>query len=484
MATQSTTTLCRITVAGRVRFDVAVPSDVPLAQLIPTLLWHTGEQAVEAGAAQGGWGLQRLGESMLDTSLTLAALRIRDGDIVYFRPRAAALPELVYDDPVDGIGDILRERSRRWDPAATRKCSLTALTLLPLAGLAPILAHGPSWALPAVVCGVLALVLVVAAGALSRTFGDSTAGVFCGFAAIPYAAAAGLLAPLGTAALTTAGAVSAAMAGAGALAAAIFALAFVGIGVPDTEPTRSDGSDGSDGSTRTYGTGGALLGAAIPSAALAVTGLMALSWNAVGCAAVVATVTLAFTVLIPRVAYRASGLPRAAVSLNAADLRALCFTMPTPELAARTLVADRLVTGAIAGAAVAVAAGVGFSLHGPGPTPVVLGATTAVLVALRARVFGGLTQRWWLIGSALALTAGSAYALATRWPSGPGMAAALVALFIGTAIVGQFARRPEKRPTPPWNRTADIAELLGVIAAFPLALLMLGAIGYFRSLAG
>ena len=74
---------CRITVvAPRMRLDIAVPADVPLAALVPTLLLHTGEQAIEAGAAHGGWALQRLGEPPLNTDGTCATLGILDGDIV------------------------------------------------------------------------------------------------------------------------------------------------------------------------------------------------------------------------------------------------------------------------------------------------------------------------------------------------------------------------------------------------------------------
>ncbi|NUR29038.1 MAG: type VII secretion integral membrane protein EccD, partial [Catenulispora sp.] len=187
--------MARVTVvAPRMRLDVAVPADVPLAALIPTLLWHTGEQVIEAGAAHGGWALQRLGEGPLDTSRTCTSLGILDGDVVYFRPRAAAAPELVFDDPVDGVGTVLRERGKRWSPEMTRRCALITGALLPQLGLLPLLNTGTSHVLPAVAAGVIALLLLLAAAALSRAAGDSVAGAFAGIAALPYAAAAGVLA--------------------------------------------------------------------------------------------------------------------------------------------------------------------------------------------------------------------------------------------------------------------------------------------------
>src|SRR5215470_14089678 len=104
------THLCRITLsAPRVRLDIAVPASVPVASLLPTLLWHTGEQAADEGAANGGWVLQRLGEEPLDTARTLASNGVRDGDILYFRPRHASLPHAVFDDPVDAVATTLRD---------------------------------------------------------------------------------------------------------------------------------------------------------------------------------------------------------------------------------------------------------------------------------------------------------------------------------------------------------------------------------------
>ena len=55
---------------------------------------------------------------------------------------------------------------------------------------------------------------------------------------------------------------------------------------------------------------------------------------------------------------------------------------------------------------------------------------------------------------------------------------------IATMIVGQIAVRPERRFAPTLARWADLLELAAVMATVPLALLMLGTFGYFRSLGG
>lgn len=463
---------CRITVvAPRMRLDIAVPADVPLAALVPTLLLHTGEQAVEAGAAHGGWALQRLGEPPLDTNGTCAGLGILDGDIVYFRPRAAAAPEAVFDDPVDGIGTILRERTNRWTPAATRRCALICAALIPQLALYPLLQAGPGWTGPALTAGIAAVALLLTAAALARAVGDSVAGVFFGVAAVPFAAVAGLLAPLGEHRLDSVGAAHLATAGASAFAVSVLGAWFVGVGAgaqPDKPPA-----------------GAALLAPATAAAAVGLAALASLRWNPEGCAALAAALTLALSVLIPRIAYRAASLPAAVVPMNAADLRAQSAPLSTAALTGRSMTADRLVTALIAGSALAVAACTAFALRWPGWTPPVLAGVIAALLALRARLFGGTAQRWWLIGAALAVAAPAATVVADRWRSGDvGLGVVFGVVLFATAIVGQIAVRPERRFAPTLARWADLLELTAVMATVPLALLMLGTFGYFRSLGG
>lgn len=55
--------LCRLTVrAPDKTLDLAVPADVPIADLLPVIAGHAGEDLSEHGLEHGGWVLQRLGE--------------------------------------------------------------------------------------------------------------------------------------------------------------------------------------------------------------------------------------------------------------------------------------------------------------------------------------------------------------------------------------------------------------------------------------
>ncbi|MGW4544010.1 EsaB/YukD family protein, partial [Streptomyces chartreusis] len=51
--------LCRLTVrAPSVSVDLAVPADVPVADLLPTLLRYVGEEAEEAGQPRALFGVE------------------------------------------------------------------------------------------------------------------------------------------------------------------------------------------------------------------------------------------------------------------------------------------------------------------------------------------------------------------------------------------------------------------------------------------
>src|SRR5256885_13295294 len=87
------TGLCRINIrAPDSRIELAVPTDVPLSDLLPEIIRHAGAGMPEAGLAHQGWVLQRLGDEPLDEDATLAAAGLHDGDTVYLRARADQLP--------------------------------------------------------------------------------------------------------------------------------------------------------------------------------------------------------------------------------------------------------------------------------------------------------------------------------------------------------------------------------------------------------
>jgi type VII secretion integral membrane protein EccD len=106
--------LSRVTiVAPATRVDLALPATVPLATLLPTLLRYAGEELPDDQAAQAGWVLTRLGGRVLDSGRTAAQLDIRDGEVLYFTPRADAPEEMIFDDVVDAVAPATFRRTCR-----------------------------------------------------------------------------------------------------------------------------------------------------------------------------------------------------------------------------------------------------------------------------------------------------------------------------------------------------------------------------------
>ena len=120
-------------IVGARSVELAVPTEVPFADLLPAVLRHAGQDLADQGVEHEGWVLQRFGHPPLDENRTAAELGLTDGETVHMRPRAEALPEIDFDDLVDGIAGQVRAREDRWNDRLTR------WTLLAFAGLALLL---------------------------------------------------------------------------------------------------------------------------------------------------------------------------------------------------------------------------------------------------------------------------------------------------------------------------------------------------------
>lgn len=456
--------LCRVTIiAPRSRVDVALPVDVPLADLLPILLRHAGEDLPDVGLLHGGWALQRLGETPFDVSRNATALAIRDGEMLYLRPRQTQLPELAFDDVVDAIATASRDRSNRWQDSTTRRTGLVlAVVALVLAALV-IIRSGPPWLAPSLVSGALAVGLVVAGAVLSRAFGDSGAGMVLGYTALPFAFGCGATVLGGSRSVLQFGAVHLLIGAAAVMVAAALAAFTVADNVPG------------------------LIGAALAALVATVAGVLdqTTGLTGPGTAALTVAFVLAVTPMIPVLAFRMADLPLPFIPLSAEDLRKDTYSVPGPAVLRKTLIADRFVTGMVGGTG-ALVMGCEFLLSreptGSAPWLVALVATTVVL---RARLFVGRLQRSWLLSAAavgwalLALTVASQHSQAVRL-----VAVVVPLLIVAGSVLAAALQLPGKRVTPFWGRAGDIVEALLVIALLPVALAVLGLYGYVRSLSG
>lgn len=444
------------------RFDVSLPAQTPLAYLLPTLLRQAGPEIVEQARLTGGWVLQRFGGWPLDVEQSAAALGVAEGEVLYLRPRREELAPPVFDDVVDAVGWTLDNAAARWSPAATRGWSLGFGGVLLVAGAAASTAVGAnSRTAAAGVAAAVAVLLILAAGTVSRAWDDAVTGTLLGGCSAAYALAAGYTA---AALHPHAGAPAAGSRLAAGMAAALLATAFAALAVGGGEPV--------------------FLAVAISTALGTAAGLIAPHTSAAGDAAVVACAAYLLLPLIPATAYRLARLPRPFLPTKADELRQARAALPGAELATRTLVAQRYISSLTAVVALVSVVAAAVAARGSGWAPPAFAVIAAVLPATRARTFVGRAQRGWLLAGSAAAVAALVAGLQPRL-SGAGVAAVIVGPAVIAAIaVLSLAVKPERSVSPAASRWLDAAEVAIVIAAVPLTLQILGAYSALRSAAG
>jgi type VII secretion integral membrane protein EccD len=457
--------LCRVTIVGpERRVDISLPAHVPFAQLWPAILHYSGDNLADAGLAHGGWVLQRLDEAPFDGGITPAQATLRDGEMLYLRPTLSQLPELAFDDVADVVATGVNDRPDRWRVEWTRNFGLGVAATAAATAAAIVLLSGPSWILPAVAAGVLGLLALIAAVAISRAAGDGRAGMVLGFCAVPHAFLAGMLAPARDTALTDLGAVHV-LSG---FAVVVLVATLAAVGVADGLPV--------------------FLGAAFAALMGTIGAAVALIFDGVsasGVAAVTVTVTSGLMPLTPTIAFRLARVTLPPVPQRAEDLRRDTLMVDGQQVLRRTALADRFVTGMVLGLGL-----VGFIAQIPlafsdgwlGPA---MSATVAVALLLRSRIFRGRTQRLALMVPGIAGL--GVLALASSLDAGQSviLMAVLAPLLALTAIVvGVSLWLPDHRPSPFWARAADIIDVLVVLSLVPLALGEVGLFSYVHGLAG
>ncbi|MFE9455715.1 type VII secretion integral membrane protein EccD [Streptomyces californicus] len=458
--------LCRLTVRAPARsIDLAVPADVPVADLLPAVLGYAGDNLEEAGIDHGGWVLQRLGGEPLDEERTLDSYGLRDGDTLYLRPRADALPEVHLDDLVDGIATTMRDHPFGWTPKVSRWVLLGIVVAVLAGGVLVIAWPGGSSLSRSVFATAAGLLLLAGAGAASRAVGDAGAGAALGFMVGPYLALAGWLLPggelSGPHAYETLGArllaASAAMAGGAVLALAVvaaFAALFLSVAVVS-------------------------LFAAVAAVLLLTTDLAPV--HAAGILAVLAVVLGAF---VPSLAFRMSGMRMPPLPTNAQQLQEGIEPHAASAVSARAILADGWMTSLYGAVGLVGAACVVILARERELAEIIMTVALCLLLVLHARGLGNIWQRMSLVVPGvvglilLVLVAAPAASPGNRLVTAAGLLAAAAAVAIAAWTV------PGRRLVPYWGRAGEILHSALAIAVLPLALWVLGVYGALRAING
>ncbi|MGN9917944.1 type VII secretion integral membrane protein EccD [Micromonospora palomenae] len=465
-----TTGLARVTIsAPQRRVDVALPEQVPLAELLPEVLRHAGEGLADDGERHGGWVLRRTDGAVLATAQALLPQGVRDGEVLHLVPAHAEWPELEYDDVVEAIADGARRRGSAWSPAATRAAALAGAAVPLAVGLVAVLAGGPQHRAGWPLAVTVALLLALAGTVASRAYGDGPTGATLGGYALPYAAAAGALAvssgdPVGEFRPLP-------WLGAPELLAGAVALLLVSV----------LGLLGTATRLRVF-VAGATLGAVGAAAALG--GLLL---GPAETAAVLLCVLVFALGGLPLLAIRLGKLPLPPITLPTGPTGGPDGVRDLPDRArvhaavART---EEMLTGMLIGhGALALAAALVLGVTGGLAGRLLVAVVSAVLL-LRSRLFVAVRHRvppvlsglagFAVLGVGLAVGAGAAGLLALTVG---GLLVALTAVAAGTT----YARRPV---SPYVGRVADLTDTALVVSVVPVACAVLGLYDAARGLLG
>jgi len=126
-----------VTVVGpRATRDLALPDDLPVAELLPQLLRHTGPEEPERDGT--GWALSTIDGTTFAPGDTLAAARVADGGVLLLHDAtAAALPDTV-EDVRDAVEDAVDAGGARWEAGTGRLLAVgTAGLLVAAAAFSP-----------------------------------------------------------------------------------------------------------------------------------------------------------------------------------------------------------------------------------------------------------------------------------------------------------------------------------------------------------
>ena len=486
MSTATATGFCRVTVvAPDSRIDVALPDDIPVADVCPEILRLTGQ--TQPAGAPTGYHLVRRDGCVLDGARSLSAQAVLDGQVLMLRPFAESLPPAVYDDVSDAVASAVTRDRHRWSDDLLRGAGLAGgVLLLVLMGFVlwfadPVLHDMHS--LPGVIAGAVGLLLTALAGVRARVYGDRTSAVALGLGAMPHL----LIAGSGLVAADAGHGPGRLQFLLGCACVLLASVALVGLTPSGDAPFVAATFLAAVGTLATF--------LAIVTDA-----------SATSAAAVCAPAAIGVVAFLPGLSARFARLPIGYApprSASDSDFDADPDALPDAEpvdgdgIAAQARRGHEMLLGLVGGCAAVVvgsAAVLGFSdsLWGQ-----LLALATGLAMLLRARLFRYTSQVACVLTAGLAAVGLLVLGLALNSPAGPvrellagnrgdmdirtvWLAAAVAA---GAALLTAVALIvPRKGLTPFWGRFLDLAEGLFLLSLVPLCLAVLNVYSAARSM--
>jgi type VII secretion integral membrane protein EccD len=442
--------------ADAVRLDLALPAQVPVAALMPSMVDLVTAPGAGGSVVGGPCQLSRLDGGVLDTSMTLAQHAIRDGAALVFSRTRPVAPSPRVDDEAEAVSATVCAMTPAAAPRAARLYRAAVCSWLVGVGAVMLMccrfgAAGARHSGP--VAGVTAgagCVTLAAAVVAYRLDRDSVGGCALALWATGFAAIAGFVAvPRGPAAPNV---LLATM-----LAAAVSVLAMRLTGRHGALPAAVSG---------------VLVLAAIAALATVVAGA---ELQVVG--SVAAAVSVGLLQASARASVASAGLsprPERDSAPAAAHLRARAVRAHSTLTALVAALSTAATVGAVA---TIVGAHATETPRGGG---VVFAAEIGAVLLLRARLHHDRAQVLTLICSGTAAVSASCVAGAVAVSQHPLWVCAAAGVLIAAALCGLRAPMPTLSPTV--CRAVEWAEYLALAAVVPLSCWICGLFGAARLL--
>ncbi|RJO72132.1 type VII secretion integral membrane protein EccD [Nocardia panacis] len=195
--------LARVTIlAKHTQVDMAIPVDVPVALVIPSVVDMVAQHSRSNDFDNEGerfepaeWVLARIGQPPLSNSLSLGEHGVRDGELLMLESASHTAPTPLFDDIMYNVAIADADHYRTWNPQVARITGSVLAAVAMVVGCFGLLtARGslPGWVGGAIALGI-AILLVVAGLVLSRMYGDTATALVLGGCALPAAFSAGML---------------------------------------------------------------------------------------------------------------------------------------------------------------------------------------------------------------------------------------------------------------------------------------------------
>ncbi|TCP53241.1 type VII secretion integral membrane protein EccD [Tamaricihabitans halophyticus] len=449
MAT-GTTVFSRVTVvAPRTRIDVALPADVPVADLMPMLLEMAKETSPDGGTRHGGWCLAKIGDSPLEPSRTLASLGVVDGEMLQLRRRNENPPPPLYDDVVDAIAEADPDSFRPWTKETARRTGHIAAVLAFFTAATTLLLGGPLGGgdslAPAIIGGVAAIACVALGAVFVRVYQASSTGVVVAAAGgLPFAFVSGLYIVPGMV-----GRPSLLLACGLVLIVAAASILLLGAGITVFIAVAT---------AATFGI-------------IAFTVASLISHPAAGIAAGTAAVALAGLSALPRTTIWLAKLPLPNVPGSAEDLKEDSGFPDYSSIERRASVAHDYMTGLLVGCGSVAALAAIITASAPSIFGVITAGVVTVALLLRARTYANGSQAIALL--ATGMFCGAGVLIGWLWSSDAfdrllWVFGVLVLIGASALVLGVIF--PNQRFSPPMRRSVEILEAICLATVLPLAL--------------